>query len=224
MLQPGEDSPHVRRRLDFLFGIPCSFRPGCPVDMCFGSRSPAGGRSLRRIVSGWRIRRTRARMTPLRIPVATLPWMLPWIRWEPLWRWWVRSPATCTLEGKIPALGTSLFRRPFPVRGSAVGLACGTCPESGGLGTGHVWISLIRYSSALVEKSGSSPLPFRYSPVWIPPLAPQPLAGCAQPPPLLLLHTGSRSEIRVDPDTVPASGSAGRKQLLYVLEETIHQS
>ena len=67
MLKPGESSPHVRRRLDFFFGIPRSFRPGCLVGRGVGSRSPAGGRSLCRIVSGWRIRRTRARMPPFRI-------------------------------------------------------------------------------------------------------------------------------------------------------------
>ena len=67
-------------------------------------------------------------------------------------------------------------------------------------------ISHTLYSFALVEKSGSSPLLFRYSQAGCPPLAPQPLAGCAQLPPLLLLRTWSRLEIRVDPDTIPTSG------------------
>ena len=42
MLQPGEDSPHFRGKMDFFFGISCTFRPRRPVDMRLGSRSLAG--------------------------------------------------------------------------------------------------------------------------------------------------------------------------------------
>ena len=71
--------------------------------------------------------------------------------------------------------------------------------------TGPVRISLIRWSSSLAERSESSPAPFRCFLVWTPPLAPQPLANCAQPPPLLPPCIGSQSEIRFGPSIALAS-------------------
>ena len=70
--------------------------------------------------------------------------------------------------------------------------------ESGGQMTNPIRISLTRYSSVLVEKSGSSPVPFRCNLVLILPLAQQQLAGCVRLTPLRLLRKGSQSEIRVD--------------------------
>ena len=57
LLQPGEDSPHVRRRSDFILRIPCLFRPGCSVTRRSGNWIPTGGRSLCWVISGWWFRK-----------------------------------------------------------------------------------------------------------------------------------------------------------------------
>ena len=53
MLQLGEDSPHIWRRIDLFFGVPRSIRPGCPIDRGLGSRSDTGGRSLCKVTPNW---------------------------------------------------------------------------------------------------------------------------------------------------------------------------
>ena len=62
MLQPGEDSPHNRRRVDFLLRIPRTFRPGSPVSSRSEDWVPAGGWSLCWVDSGSGIRRTQPSM------------------------------------------------------------------------------------------------------------------------------------------------------------------
>ena len=52
MLQSGEDSSHIWRRIDLFFGVPGSFRPVCSVDMGLGSQSYTGGRCLRKVTPG----------------------------------------------------------------------------------------------------------------------------------------------------------------------------
>ena len=121
-------------------------------------------------------------------------------------------PASGILTERTGVPGTSPFRKPSLSRDFASGPEFGNDPEcgldwgSGELGTDPVGISRTRWSSSLAERSGSSPAPFRCFRVWTPPLAPQPLADCAQPPLHLSPRKGSQSEIRVGPGTILASG------------------
>ena len=55
ILKPGENSPHIRRRRDFVFRVHCLFRPGGFVARHLGSWVSAGGRVCARsfLVSGF---------------------------------------------------------------------------------------------------------------------------------------------------------------------------
>ena len=147
----------------------------------------------------------------LMVPEAQSVRETPALGWRLPWRCLGLLPASGTPTEKTGVPGPFPFRKSSPTWDCVAGPEFGNNPVceidwgSGGLGTGPVWISLIRWSSSLAERNESSPAPFRCFQVWTPPLAPQPLANCAQPPPLLPPCIGSQSEIRFGPSIALAS-------------------
>ena len=164
MSQPGEDSLHRRRRIAFLLGVPCPFRPGNPVSLCSGNWVPAGSRSLCKVgPAGGSGGHEKGCSDSCRDAARDAARDVEGVALEVV-------GATSNIMhfgGEESVRGLSLFRNPPLALGYAAGLGCATCPEcvlcqeSGEPETDLFQISRIRYSSAWPAKSEPTPVLFQ---------------------------------------------------------------